>query len=89
MVIPVGLLGTQQLVVVEKDLNGRSQRRKLCRYYFRCLRDPSSRYSGRPDQTIAGIIIGLESAADREGSPSISAVEGKADITRTSAKVHS
>jgi hypothetical protein len=47
------------------------------------------RHSGRPDQTIAGIIIGLESAADREGSPGISGVEGKADITRTSAKVHS
>ena len=89
MVIPVGLLGAQQLVLAEKDLNGRVATKEIMSVLFRCLRDPSSRYSGRPDQTIAGIIIGLEDAADRERSPTISAVEGKADVTRTLAKVRS
>jgi protein-L-isoaspartate(D-aspartate) O-methyltransferase len=42
MVIPVGLPDAQQLVVAEKDLNGRVTQRNLCRYGSRCSRERRS-----------------------------------------------
>jgi protein-L-isoaspartate(D-aspartate) O-methyltransferase len=37
MVIPVGLLGTQQLVVVEKDLNGKVTTKEIMPVLFSLL----------------------------------------------------
>ena len=37
MVIPVGLLGTQQLVVVEKDLNGKVTTKEIMPVLFSVL----------------------------------------------------
>ena len=37
MVIPVGLLGTQQLVVVEKDLNGKITTKEIMPVLFSLL----------------------------------------------------
>ena len=48
MVIPVGLLGTQQLVVVEKDLNGRVTTKEIMPVLFSVLEgsdQPASRAS--------------------------------------------
>jgi protein-L-isoaspartate(D-aspartate) O-methyltransferase len=58
MVIPVGLLGAQQLVVAVKDPNGRVryERNHACTV-FRAQGDPSNQRSARPDQTILGIAI--------------------------------
>ena len=53
MVIPVGLPDAQLLVVADKDMNGRSGRRKLCRYHSRCSRDPTSPHCARLDQMVA------------------------------------
>jgi hypothetical protein len=90
MVIPVGLLGAQQLVLAEKDLNGRVAAKEIMPVLFSLL-------EGSEQPGIPGVLIkrspGLSSvwnyAADRERSPTISAVEGKADVTRASANVRS
>jgi hypothetical protein len=50
MVIPVGLPGAQQLVVAEKDLNGRVTTKEIMPVCSRCSRNPTSLHSGRPDQ---------------------------------------
>jgi hypothetical protein len=53
--IPVGLLGAQQLVVVEKDLNGRVITEEIMPVLFSVLGDPTSLHSGRPNQDERGM----------------------------------
>ena len=50
MVIPVGLLGAQQLVVVEKDLNGKVTTKEISPVCSRRSRNPTNLQSGHPDQ---------------------------------------
>ena len=54
MVIPVGLPDAQQLLLAEKDLNGRIATKEISRYCSRCWRVPTSLRFGCPDQMIAG-----------------------------------
>jgi protein-L-isoaspartate(D-aspartate) O-methyltransferase len=53
IMIPVGLPNAQQLVVAEKDLNGRVTTKEIMRVRFSPLRGPISPHSGRPDQMTA------------------------------------
>ena len=71
MAIPVGLPDAQQLVLAEKDINGRvSRRRKLCRYGSRCSRSPISPHSGHPDQNGRGILR-MKTEADELSMPDV------------------
>jgi hypothetical protein len=49
-VIPVGLLSAQQLVVVEKDLNGRVTTKEIMPVLFSVSRNPTNLQSGHPEQ---------------------------------------
>jgi protein-L-isoaspartate O-methyltransferase len=46
-VIPVGLLDAQQLVVVDKDLNGKVTTKEIMPVLFSVLEDPTNLHSGR------------------------------------------
>ena len=51
MVIPVGLPDAQQLVVADKDLNGRVGTKEIMRVMFSLLEDPTSPRSDLLDQS--------------------------------------
>ena len=61
MVIPVGLPDAQQLVLAEKDINGRVATKEIMPVRFSLLEEPDQPHSGHPDQ-IAVKLLEAESA---------------------------